>query len=307
MSPPLLSLPVEELVAQRLRAARLASENETIGLQPHAPAYPRSAELARSSFRVSVANRVDYHICLGAGLAETAERARAFAEACPELACGVVTFLPSRECDLLVLEYFAGESLDDLVYRGDCSATEWLRCVRHAQAVLERTRNDSVPESRRAQVDRWAAAIASLRVIPDDEMARITRCLFAPDPESAPSTRWTNGDFTGRNLLRNDRGEIRLVDYEFATASHFPGNDWRRLLQFSVLPDGVNEDNIPECQPHRQPLADLAFWFEHLALLAQVTHTVPPRDLALILRHIANAFYLQTGGRLSLSDSLLHA
>lgn len=292
--------PEFSLLAMRLRAAGLADDEARIDFHAHAPAYARAAALARWSFAVHVNGAPRYHLTAAADLSDSAARTRAFADACPEIACRVLAFLPDAAGDLLVSEHFAGEPLDHVVARGDCAPERWLAAVRRVMTVLNCTESESSTAARDEQIARWMSSVRRLNVIPESALVAMDDALRGALPQPARA-RWTNGDFTGRNLLVDARSEVRLVDTEFAQCSHFPGNDWRRLLQFSHLPDGVSAETIPECSEHRQPAADLAFWLEHLGLLAQVTDHVAASDLALILRHLGNAHYLLTGARLALS------
>lgn len=293
-------MPDSEHLAARLRAAGLVEESAIVNLTLHRPAYPRAPECARWSYRVVVGGVARYHLTVAADLSDSATRARDFAQACPAIACRVLAYLHDATPELLVGEHFDGESLDELVLRGDCSAQDWLAATRSVRAVLEATDAASDPAALRAEIDSWVQPIQTLGAIPAADLARLAAVLHAP-AAAGLRTQWTNGDFTGGNVLLDRQGDVRLVDPEFATRTHFPANDWRRLLQFSVLPNGVNTDSVPECAPHRHPAADIAFWLQHLALLARAARRLPENDGALILRHLGNAYYLLTGTRLEIS------
>ena len=74
-----------------------------------------------------------------------------------------------------------------------------------------------------------------------------------------PTLRWTNGDFHADNILRNERGEIRLVDCEFARRTHFPTSDWCQFRLLSKIPPEIGSGvlALPE-PPH--PGLKLHFW-----------------------------------------------
>ena len=158
-----------------------------------------------------------------------------------------------------------------MVEQGNCDAERWLKLVRQAQAALEKTRR---PSDRNALELEIATLIEEIKVFPgiSELDIRLLRELAQPAilegalTESL-TTRWSNGDFCGRNLLLDAQGGMRLIDYEFAAPTHFSSSDWRRLTSYSILPKPLDENSIPEMQPAQAPWSEIWFWLHHLAQL----------------------------------------
>ena len=238
----------------------------------YAANFSRPLSQRRWHYRVRNRDKVLFHLIVGRQLRTVHERGAAFAQACPALICRPLFFHTADGLDLLGLEHFEGTSLDALVQTGACDRKRWLETVRHAQQLLESTARPSSHDRRAAELQHLIDLVAGdaawsamdRRLIRDLVQPAIQKGL-----EEEPAVlRWSNGDFAGRNLLVNTRGEIRLIDYESASLTHFGFDDWSRLFHFSVLPPEVA--STPELERAHAPWKQAYCWLHQLTQLPKV-------------------------------------
>lgn len=266
----------------------LLAPGEHISLKEYVPTTAlRRMPLRRWHYRVNSKAGVVCHLIVGLRLSEMRTRVEAIAAACPKLTCRPLLFWERKDgMGFLCLEHFEGESLDRWVEQGRCSATQWLEHVRHAQADLQRT---SQPSSEAHLIEEVQSLVERVCDFPGftNLDARILRevaqpAILANASGDAQTCRWTNGDFAGRNLLLNSEGELRLIDYEYAAPTHFGEADWLRLMRFSAIPPGVDENVVSEIKSSRQAGNEILCWLQHLSLLKQVEPTEA------VMQHVAD-------------------
>lgn len=155
---------------------------------------------------------------------------------------------------------------------------------------LDSTLRASTEADRRAEWDRLTAGLLASPAWTEPERATLATLLLprlypllTVDP---PALRWTNGDFTSRNILVGSDGRPRLIDLEFAACTHFFREDH---VRFHVLSPIARRAPAPfaAALPPVGPAWHLWFWLRQLHLesthnsAAYLARVRPPR-LALI-------------------------
>ncbi len=298
-------------VQRRLIKAGLIKSRTKIRLEGYPAAYVRQSQARRWNYRVTTGDRVVCHLVAGLALAEIHHQANEFWHARPDLVCQPLLFWESADgTGFLCLEHFDGRSLDALVGSGDMTADKWTETVRRAEALLVQTTRPSTSACFQEEVHKVLAEANSLPgLTPIDAglLNDLVRPVLLKAANSAsPVAQWTNGDFTGGNLLINEKGEIRLIDYEYAQLTHFRSADWLRLAHFSVLPPGLDLEALPELRAARQPAQELHFWVSHLAHLQHVEMENESKDhRSEVIGRLFQAFALATSGGAARAESSL--
>mgnify|MGYP001556813085 CR=1 FL=1 len=244
----------------------------------HPSSFQRDRGEHRWHYAVQVENRPLCHLIVGRQLRRLHEKADAFARICPSLACRPLFFQANEnDLDILGLEHFSGMSLDAAVENGRYDAPLWLAAVRHAQMHLQSSERPSDFGRLEAELQTLVEAVCAQPALSDFDRTLI-RTLVQPvilngARRNPPVTRWSNGDFSGRNLLLAPQtGAVRLIDYEHAGETHFGDDDWSRLFHFSVLPAGLGIP--PERATLGEPWREAYCWLRQLHL-TRIIQPVP--------------------------------
>lgn len=229
----------------------------------------RRDRCTRRMFELWHRNAPWLQLTVGPGLGALHERSRAFAAACPSIACPVALWHRTEEWDVLGLEHFAGRSLEELVAAGELSPAQALAKAARVIAVLGSTREASDPESAERELNQLFSDLLALPVLGEQDKAILQAIVFPFIRTGAlgarfPS-RWSNGDLIARNILVDAAGDVRLIDYEFAARTHFPGDDRWRWRRFSRLPAEALALPLP---PEDETGGG---WLEALCLVRQMT------------------------------------
>ena len=272
----------------------VVQDSQAATLTAYPVAFARRDRSRRWHYQVGSQNQAICHLIVGLDLGDVHTRSEKFYAACPELVCRPLQFWQDADgLGYLCLEHFVGTSLDHLVEQGHCSAEQWITLTRRAQAMLEVTQRTSTASRLEQEI---ADLITDLLAFPgvsdlDQILFRqlIQPVLVAGRLSEPLTTRWSNGDFIGRNLLVDDGGGLRLIDYEFAGPTHFGAADWLRLLHFSVRPSAWDENTIPELDLARKPSHEIWIWLHQLAQLrnAEPSKTVDHHVADTIVRLFA--------------------
>ena len=253
----------------------LIKRGEALSLDPYEPAYARRRKDRRWHYRVSSRQQTLCHLVVGTHLAPLYARVEGFFKACPKLVCRPLLFWEQADgLGYLCLEHFPGQSLDAAVQAGQCTAELWLAAVRNAQDLLMRTAQPATSESLQREVHEL---IGNVSAFPGFSSADTMLLREAVQPllingslSEKLMLRWSNGDFVGRNLLINEQGEVRLIDYEYAGCTHYGQGDWLRLIEFSTLPKPLDFSSIKELKKARKPWLEIHLWLHHLSHLKNV-------------------------------------
>jgi len=230
----------------------------------------RRDRLSKASFRVSAGDRTVCHLTIGRNLTLLWERTQAFASACPDITCQPLFFHRSGEWDYLGIEFFDGRNLESLALGEQFAPAEALQYSGKIIAALERTLQPSSVEAAAREIDALFAQVSALPIFAEFDRTFLQQVIFPFVRTGALSetcrTRWTNGDLIPRNVLVDRQGNVRLVDYEFATRTHFFAEDGWRWRAFSNLPPEVRDLPGLGDKVAKEP------WLEAFFLLKQLIH-----------------------------------
>ena len=196
--------------------------------------------LTRASFRVFAGSRAICYLTVGKNLTDLQTRTRAFAEACPEIACPLLFWHQSEGWDYLGIELFDGQNLETLVLEGRLKPADAIAHVAKVVSALEGTLLPSTAEASALEMEQFFSRVCASPIFSGLDQQFLQSVIFPFIRSGALSgpqqTRWTNGDLIARNVLVDSRGGVRLVDYEFASRTHFYAEDWWRWRSLSMLP-----------------------------------------------------------------------
>lgn len=234
------ALPSDHLLGQTLRRLGVVGAASAPRFEP----IPRNPErrdyLTRGAFRVFVNDRAFCHLIVGMGLADLHARAQAFAEACPGITCRPLFWHQSEGWDYLGTELFEGQNLDRLVLEGRLKPADATARVADVVSALEATLLPSTAEAAAREMEQFFSWVCASAIFSGLDHQFLQSVVFPFIRKDAPSnlrhTRWTNGDLTAQNVLVDAQGAVRLVDYEFASRTHFFAEDWWRWRSLSMLP-----------------------------------------------------------------------
>jgi 2-polyprenyl-3-methyl-5-hydroxy-6-metoxy-1,4-benzoquinol methylase len=263
-------------VLHALRQAQKIERADDVELDLYPSLVTRKDRGRKWAYKVARGDHVLFHLTVArSGLTRLYERAKAFAQACPDIACKPLFFLEVEESSLQLFgqEYFAGETLDSAVARGACDARQWMAAANIAMAALEKSTCSSSLEAYDKEVKELREGVLSNAAFSrfDKQVLQdwIFPILFEAGRKVLIRARWTNGDFYGANILRNTHGEIRLIDYEFAFLTHFFHTDTFRLREFSVLPSDLGSLPLVHSTENSQ-VDELHFCLQYLQMLQEV-------------------------------------
>jgi len=242
--------------------------------------------LSRIHFRVFTGDRTLYRLTIGRNLEKLRERTQAFASACPDIACQPLFFHRAGGWDYLAMEFFAGRDLESLSGEGRLTPMEIIHHAEKIVAALQRTEQPSNAEEAAHEIDLLFSQVCVLPLFIEADQSLLKQAIFPLVRIGALAgphrTCWTNGDLIPRNVLVDQQDNVRLVDYEFATRTHFFAEEAWRWRTFSILP--------PEARdlPGWSTLAKEP-WLEALFLLQQLVlaHEVNGADQAALDSHPA--------------------
>lgn len=266
--------PSEEVISRVLRQAGLPDSSQDFHLEP----IPRNAErrdyLTRRAFRVLAGGRAVCHLRVGKDLADLRSRTQAFSEACPEIACHPLFWLQSDGWDYHGTELFEGRDLETLVAEGRLKSPDALVHARKVVSALERTLLPSDAGAATEEAELFLARACASPIFSGLDQQFLRDVIFPFIRRGALAgpqrTRWTNGDFIARNVLVDEHGNVRLVDYEFAARTHFFAEDWWRWRSISVLPPEALE--LPEFHgiAADDPWLEAFFILRHAVLVHEI-------------------------------------
>lgn len=244
-------------------------------LRPVAAGSTRKEIWQRRHFQVVTDEHIACHLVAGKNLAQEFHRALEFHVACPKLSCRPLFHHGDiGTTEWIGFEHFPGTSLDERIIGGTLNATDWLSAIRRVQEALEVTRRPSSLDALTAEVSAVIKESLALSCFTEADRHLLRECgttiLLEGGPTDRISLRLTNGDFTARNILMDDSGEVRLIDHEFACWSHFGAADWLRFERFSHLPEKAGALLQDELAAARRPANELYLCLQHFLQLQRI-------------------------------------
>lgn len=241
---------------------------------------------SRSSWSARLTDGRTAKLTVGPTLAPLAERHAAFARACPALVPPLLFLESSPHGEVLAEEFFAGAPLD---HAPDDTARA---AFAHACALLAATERRSTDDARRTEWLAWTTSLLATPAWSEAERAALAELvlprLFSALTTEPATIRWTNGDVVSPNMLVSERGGVRLVDCEFAQATHFWREDAARFHTLS--PIARRSPNLfTAALPDPGPAWHLFFWLRQWQLenaqnSADYVARMRPSRLAVIRR-----------------------
>jgi hypothetical protein len=239
----LSSLPSDSQHLAALRALQLIPAADDCSLRPISRNQERLAGGVSARYVLTGPNRPRQVLYVGADLAVVAARSRAFATAYPQLACAVTGEGRHQGWHYLLFEYFAGQPAIDLAGQSENGTERVLIALEKVAEQFSAAERASTVEAARAELGEFGRQVLALPYwTPLDRSYLETLVLpFLHEQlvSLQPTRRFTNGDLILRNLLIDDAGAVRIIDYEFAADSHFHREDWLRLTYWDVVPEEI--------------------------------------------------------------------
>jgi glycosyltransferase involved in cell wall biosynthesis/aminoglycoside phosphotransferase (APT) family kinase protein len=222
---------------------------------------------ARSAWRARLPDGTEAKLTVAADLRAEAARAGEFAGISGGLGPAVRFHRRAADTEVLALEFVPGESLDALLQTSAARTMPAIVGLKRLAAALRATTTASDLGSREAEWQAWTKQLLELPVwndaarvfLADSVLPRLRDATFA----AAPARTWVHGDLIGRNLLVAAGGQVRLIDPEFATATHFPESEFARFFALTPGASRLAAQLLPEV-PTPTPAAELQFWLQQI-------------------------------------------
>ena len=250
-------------VGDQLLDLGVVSSLSGVHLQP----LPRNPErldyLTRQAFRLWSGRKTVCFLLIGAGLENIWRRARAFSRACPNIATKPLFLQRTIRADFLGLEFVDGGTLEEAVFDGRLSLPESGNAALAVFSALESTFRDSTASAAHAELKQFFASVLSCPIFGNIDGGFLRDVIFPWVRAGAigrpARTRWTNGDLVAQNIIFDEQGNPRLVDYEFAQRTHFFSEDVLRWRRYSQVHKDIFDQKLPSTAP----------WLEAFFLLRQ--------------------------------------
>jgi len=239
------------------------------------------------------------HLVVGPSLSALRDRARALTAALPDISTPVLFFISRPELDFLAFTHAGERNLEEAFAEERIDAETWSQLVQRVGRALAETREPSSPEAVSGELRQLEDDLLALPDLTSIDQVFLNEWIFPCVREGVadlePASFWTNGDFVARNIVIDDQGRPRLVDYEFSRRSHFRFLDWFRLNQFSRGPVTFDHTGKPGIfSPPRW--MELLCWMDHAIKLNQAVARPGVRhDLPLVGATVAQLFTESAG------------
>lgn len=274
-------LPTTGSIVEHLKQAGIANSTNGLNLLL-LPRNPLRLDFpTRVDFRVNHGSTPVCYLAVGRNLADLRSRTIAIAKACPDITCRPLFWRRVDGWDYFATEYFEGCRLDAEFLGGRISAAQAEKNLNYVVGQLEHTKRPSTTLALERELNRLFSQAADIPSFGAFDRIFLEKIIFPFIRSGAlsarPQTRWTNGDLIPGNLLTSSSGQVRLVDYEFASRTHFPAVDAWRWARFSRLPPELRSSSALDGG------APLERWAEAICILQQLIllHKLHPAAVAL--------------------------
>jgi hypothetical protein len=259
-------------VGDQLLDLGIVSSLSGVHLQPLRRNSERLDYVTRQAFRLWSGRKTVCFLLIGPGLENLWRRARAFSRACPNIATKPLFLQRTIRTDFLGLEFVGGGTLEEAVATGRLSVAESGNAALAVLSALENTFRDSTAAAAHAELKQFFASVLSCPIFGNIDSGFLRDVIFPWVRSGAIAqparTRWTNGDLVAQNIVFDEQGSPRLVDYEFAQRTHFFSEDVLRWRRYSE----VNKDVFDHTFPSAQPWAEAYFLLRQTVLESQIAN-----------------------------------
>lgn len=243
-----------------------------ISLEP-LPGNPERKDCTtRRRFLVRAQDNVIAVLVVGKDLAQLRQRSKLFARTYPDLACAIFADDKSDDGDLLLTEYFSGPTALDALADPCIGENGVLAAL---QLLAERFRREikpSTPEALGREIDELKADVLGIPYWTSADRCFLESIAFpfaAKSLAGLPAVcRVSNGDFVLSNILLNAKGEVRVIDYEKASTTHFYAEDWLRLMYWKT-PRKFRDFALAKVG-NNLAAVELYLWLKQLAFEAEI-------------------------------------
>lgn len=258
-----------EVVRQALLSRGIIQLRDSVFLQPIAVNRDRKDARFKRMFRVLRGSETLCHLTIGKGLRILYERALGFSAACPEITCKPLFYEKCADFELFAQEFFDGISIEQGYADGRFTEEAITLAIQTVVDALEVTLVASTSQDMELELVNFRDELLKEIEFSEFDIAFLDNVVFPLITEKIsrilPRKRWTNGDLISRNILLNDQLKVKLIDYEFATNTHFFAEDWIRLEKFSVLPKALVNYSVRIPKDGTEGI-DLFFWLRQTLL-----------------------------------------
>jgi len=208
-------------------------------------------------------------LTIGPNVRALAERHAAFARACPSLVPPLYFAETVAGETIMAEELVAGQPLAEALAGERPSEAALAASFAQLCRQLDLAKRSSSEEARMREWTEWAAALVALPDWADAERHALQReilpALYRRLAAEPPTVRWSNRDFVAANLLVDAQGLIRIIDFEFAAATHFWREDAVRFHTLSPLAR-ARPHLFADALPPPGPAWHLYFWLRQWQL-----------------------------------------
>jgi len=237
-------------------------------LQPLPVSQYRIDAQHKKVYRVLRNARPLFHLTVGPELKTLYEKSKQFYTACPSIACKPLFFMaPDDTYNMFGREFVEGQSLEYLCENNQITEDKIVETINVLKTALEATFENSTIENAESELLGFQELLHKLTIFNVMDRAFLDHIIFpfiGEEMIKVPQrVRWSNGDFIERNIFLDDFGHAKLIDYEFATNTHFYNEDWIRIEKLSRLPDAVIS-RIKNKTCKEESWIELFFWLRQI-------------------------------------------
>jgi len=260
------------LLTDLLLKKGLLMQHQVIAIEPMAGNPERLDFATRQRFRVCTNDGTAIALLIyGKNLKELISRTELFSRTYPDLACPILATTTLNEAELLLTEYFNGVTAGEALAHPNLGEQGVLAALQRLAERLKQEIRPSTTEAMAREIEALKLNVLRMPYWSPADHSFLDSIVFPYVSSSLlklqPTTRVTNGDFVLSNILLNAQGDIRIIDYEQAAATHFHEEDWLRFTYWKT-PAMLREFALTQV---RNPEAiQLYLWLKQIYFEAEV-------------------------------------
>ena len=195
-------------------------------------------ELCRRRFyKLRLNNEKCIHLTLGKDLDKIYNLSVEIHKVLPNLSCRPLFFEDSEDFTLFGQEYFDGDPIDKCFEEDRLSENDVTTILTTIEEHLQKLESPSSDEALLHEYHEFSERILNNPLLQELDKEFLKLYILPSLKEGVknvtPSIRWSPGDLTPRNILVDANLSFRIIDFEFASKTHFHFEDWVRLHTFS--------------------------------------------------------------------------